>query len=88
VREKRNALAKQAEQTKGKHYVADQKLADNLNVLLGELFLEGRKNVNTMSPGTVAMLGAKLDKLLVANGVIRPSKRTVCGGSPSSEVGS
>jgi hypothetical protein len=28
------------------------------------------------APATVAVLGAKIDRLLVANGIIRPNKRT------------
>jgi hypothetical protein len=77
-RNKRNKLAKQAEsgQRKGPQALRNDKLADELDALLEKLFLEGQKNMATMSPGTVMRLACLLDRALVAGGVIRPNKRT------------
>ena len=78
-RDKRNALAKQAEAglAKGKPAsLRNDELAAKLEPLVEGLFAEGAKDTTTMSAGTVARLITLLERTLVEHGVLPESKRS------------
>jgi hypothetical protein len=75
-RDKRNELAKQAEAGLAKHQtLRKDKLVGKLELLIEGLFVEGAKDMATMSPGTVAVLATRLERLLVEYGAMPESKR-------------
>jgi hypothetical protein len=54
-------------------------LAEKLEPLLQGLFVEGQKNMATMSPGTVSYLVVTLERLLVEHGIVPSCKRSEKG---------
>jgi hypothetical protein len=73
-RDKRNELAKQAEAGLAKT-LRNDKLVGKLELLIEGLFVEGAKDMATMSPGKVAVLATRLERLLVEYGAMPESKR-------------
>lgn len=56
-------------------HVANAALAAKLEPLLRGLYVEGKKSVDTMSPGTVARLALKIEETLHEAGIVPSSRR-------------
>ena len=75
-RDKRNALAKQAEQDPYPAFPRRDALGAKIEPYLKALHAEGKKNMATMSPGTVMHNVALLEWELVRYGAVPASSRT------------
>ena len=72
-RGRRNALAKMALRI-GAAKPVDAEFMNEAQKLISALLAEGKKNMATMSPGTVARLAVLLERLLLSRGLLDPRK--------------